>query len=147
MTQPKKPPARGVNHSTPCTQQSVIERLDRAFNGDENGNLGMKVEIVLINKRIETIDGNIHSIMSTLSSKKEIENAVEIERQVQLRLAVVAKEDRQEAGFKTDKKYARRGDVRGFILVAVAIISLLINFYVSAVDRKEETKPTTEDIG
>lgn len=145
MTQTKKPPARVVKHSTPCTQQSVIERLDEAFNG--NGKPGMKTEIVLIKNHLETIDGNIDKIMSTLSAKKEIENAVEIERQVQLELARIAKEGRKEAGEKTDKKYARRGDVRGFILVAVAIISLLINFYVSAIDRKDETKPTTEDIG
>ena len=127
-----------VLHSVPCSQQSLIERLDLSMHGDGNGTKGMKFDVHLIKEHLKEIDFNIGKINDSLSAKSEIETALEVERQVQIRVAIIEKERVEADNIKLDKKYSRRGDVRGFVLMAVAIISLLITFWKINSDNKSK---------
>ena len=136
----KKTPSRQprVLHEIPCAQQVVIERLDLSMHGDGNGNKGMKWDVHIIKEHLKDIDNNIGKINDSLSAKSEIETALEVERQVQMRVATIEKERTEADNIQMDRTFSRRGDIRGFVLMAVAVLSLLITFWKINSDNKSK---------
>lgn len=133
-----------VMHTYPCSQAKAINKLVEVIDG--NGKIGMKVEMVLVKKRLESIDTSIKEIQISLSNKSEVDLAIEVERRVNTRLEQVKLEEEKRKGKETERKIVKRGEVRAYILVAVAVISLFITLYSNYRSVVKEQRQSSEFI-
>lgn len=122
-------PEQHPMHTYPCSQAYQIKKLVEAIEG--NGKEGLRVEMALVKDHVASIDTRISEIQLSLSSKAEVDLEIEVDRRVNAKLDQKKLQEEIKARQIIEGKMNKRGEFRSFILVGVAILSLLLSFYVN----------------
>ena len=122
-------PEQHPMHTYPCSQAYQIKKLVEAIEG--NGKKGLRVEMALVKDHVASIDTRISEIQLSLSSKAEVDLEIEVDRRVNAKLDQKKLQEEIKARQIIEGKMNKRGEFRSFILVGVAILSLLLSFYVN----------------
>ena len=129
-------------HTYPCSQAEHIRRIVNIIDGNGDGKPGMRGEILLIKHHIGEIDKKVEAILESLSAKAQIDDEIEIERRVNVKMEQREKEKKVERDDNVKTKLAKRNDWRSFILVAIALLSFLFTMYKFNLEEKKANDKT-----